>query len=277
MCNRFKFKEFFATNSFEKVIKSCKNRLKSMGASNNIQHCYYHQTTPSSVDSAYFSYSWDTRSREISNKISNVASTVSRHSSLVLSTKIYSSECLSPKKKVSIIMPRRDPQKNLNKCNLKLGNVLIISPIVQSYSTLQDISSQVNKLKHRAKCQLMGMFPSITITINHFFSDNTRNLLESMNASMICNLIYNIRTLLFSPLLPSIQSLDLILFMVIKFLQTVSLVVGCDYLHQMWEELYEKCKNYEYQHWVEYLPHIRRRYVDMWCRLITGDLRIINM
>ena len=88
---------------------------------------------------------------------------------------------------------------------------------------------------------------------------------------MIRDLIYNMRTLLFSPLLLTIQSLDMTLFMIIKFHQTVSLVVGCEYLHKIWVELFEKCKNNEYEHWVEYLPHIRMRYVDMWCTLLTGD------
>ena len=181
--------------------------------------------------------------------------------SSVLSSCDQTSLC-KPKKRVTILLPEKTRKENVS----------LISRTDQSSSTLNNISAQVKSMKYNAKCQLDELFPSLSSAINLIFAENTRYLLQSLSSTMIGDFIYNMRTLLFSPLLTTIQSLDIILFMIIKFHRSVSLVVKSEYLHQRWVELYEKCKNCEHQQWVEYIPDIRIEYIIMWCTFIRGDL-----
>ena len=112
-------------------------------------------------------------------------------------------------------------------------------------------------------------------TINHPFSDTPRSLLLIISSTMIGDLMFQLRILLFSPLLPLVHLLDVVLFVIIRFLHQVSLIVqsveNCEYLHQRMVELGEKCKKCFYGQQVEYLADIRAAYVEMWCSLICSS------
>ena len=140
---------------------------------------------------------------------------------------------------------------------------------------LGDVSGQVNNIKYQTKCNLVEQFPSITSTINIIFLDNPTPLLLSLSSSRISYLMSQLRSILFSPLLLMIKSLDVVLFVIIRFLHQVSLILqsveSCEYFPQLWVELGDKCKKYFYQHQVEYLAEVRVLYVDMWCRLLSAE------
>ena len=141
--NSFRLKGFFGTFSFSKVVKFCTNNSQSINTSSNIKHCHNKQklescSTSGSLDSAYFSHSWDTKGGEIPNKISDISTSGSRPSSLLSSTKQYCSD---------------NSSTNITKLS----------------STAQNISSQVKIMKYRIKCQLVELFPSLTTTITTYF------------------------------------------------------------------------------------------------------------
>ena len=105
-------------------------------------------------------------------------------------------------------------------------------------------------------------------TINHLFLESPR----SLSSTMIGDLMFQLRILLFSPLLPLVHLLDVVLFVIIRFLHKVSLIVqsveNCEYLRQRVVELGEKCEKCFYGQQVECLADIRAVNVDMWCSLI---------
>ena len=118
-------------------------------------------------------------------------------------------------------------------------------------------------------------FPSLSSTISILFSDNTRHLLLSLSCSMIGDLVFQLRTVLFSPLLLMVQSWDVVLCVCIRFLHQVSLILqsveNCQHFHQRWVELQDKCKKYFYQHQVECLTQVREVYIDMWCKMVEAE------
>ena len=72
--------------------------------------------------------------------------------------------------------------------------------------------------------------------------------------------MFQLNILLFSPLLPLVHLLDVVLFVIIRFLHQVSIIVqseeNCEYFHQRMVELGEKCKKCFYGQQVEYLVYV---------------------
>ena len=140
----------------------------------------------------------------------------------------------------------------------------------ESTSDHGDISLQVRNIKNLAKCNLSEQFPSMTTTINQLFWDSPR----SLSSTMIGDLMFQLRIILFSPLLPLVHLLDVVLFVIIRFLHQVSLIVqsveNFEYFHQRMVELGEKCKKCFYGQQVECLADIRGVYVEMWCKMIIA-------
>jgi len=127
-----------------------------------------------------------------------------------------------------------------------------------------DLTEQVMKMKDQAKQNLVEQFPSITNTIYFLFSDNPIPKLMSLSSSKISELLFNTRTLLFSPLLPMIHSFDIILFVIIKFLQSVILVLDYAELSSFLElqcTVSDQC-----------LVNIRSIFIQIWCNLISEDI-----
>ena len=104
------------------------------------------------------------------------------------------------------------------------------------------ISIKVRNIQYPPKYNLVEQFPSMRTTINHLFSDIPR----SLTSTMVGDIMFQLRILLFSPLLPLVHLLDVFLFVIIKFLHQVSLIVqtveNCEYFHQRMVELGKKCK-----------------------------------
>merc|ERR1712173_180111 len=96
--------------------------------------------------------------------------------------------------------------------------------------------------------------------INQVFIDSPKSMLMSLSSSQISELLFNLRILLFSPLLPMISFLDTILFMITKFLDCVILVL--DHAELQWSggEKQGLC-----------LDNIRKNFVMIWCYLIIID------
>ena len=72
---------------------------------------------------------------------------------------------------------------------------------------------------------MVEQFPSMTTTINHIFSDSPSSLLLTLRSTMIGDLMFQIRIILFSPMLPLVHLLDVVLFKMIRFLHQFSIII----------------------------------------------------
>eukprot|EP00092_Neocalanus_flemingeri_P048081 GFUD01054743.1.p1 GENE.GFUD01054743.1~~GFUD01054743.1.p1 ORF type:complete len:398 (+),score=134.47 GFUD01054743.1:72-1265(+) len=177
-----------------------------------------------------------------------------------------------PQKTVSLLLPGRRTAEKRFGVHLQLETVWTVSlPDVQQ----GDIARQQRHIHYQARCQLEDTFPSLSTTISILFTDNPRHLLLSLSSSMIGDLVFQLRTVLFSPLLLMVQSWDVVLCVCIRFLHQVSLILqsveNCQHFHQVWVELQDKCKKCFYQHQVECLTEVRAAYIDMWCKMVEAE------
>ena len=104
------------------------------------------------------------------------------------------------------------------------------------------------------------------------FSENPKQLLMSLSTTMIGDLVLNLITLLFSPLLPLVHSLDVVLLVMIKFLHCLSLILQpVEYFHPRLVELGEKWEKDFYKHKETCLVAVRDIYIDIWWRLLVAE------
>ena len=225
-------------------------------------------------DSAYFSFSQSSFNSSNVNEIS-IESEYSSPSSitpsykpiLVRSTNVHKPQV--PKKNVTILLPlTRTCEKPFGR-HLQLERTGIShSDVTPRNLHVGNVLSQVNQIYSNTKSEMMEKFPSLSTTINLLFSFQTRPLLLSLSSSMMGDLLFQLWSVLISPLLLRMQTLDVVLFILIKFLQTVFPPLQCSYFHSRLADLYEKCEKYVYQHQVECLAEVRLLYVDIWCSLV---------
>merc|ERR1712129_499364 len=157
---------------------------------------------------------------------------------------------------VTIILPPTQTREKPFGIHLQIQNVV---QVPDRTSCVQgDVSDQVINMKLKAKCNLVEQFPSITTTINHLFSENPRHLLMSLSTTIIGDLLFNLRTLLFSPLLSLVHSLDVVLLVMIKFLHCLSLILQpVEYFHPRLVQLSGKLKRDFYKHKEKSLVEVR--------------------
>lgn len=111
-------------------------------------------------------------------------------------------------KTVSIILPENRTKENMFGVHLQLETVCTW-PV--PHGQMGSIARQQEHLLSPARYQLEETFPSLSTTICMIFSDNILPLLVSISSDMICDLLIQLRIILFSPLLPTMQFLDIIL------------------------------------------------------------------
>ena len=142
------------------------------------------------------------------------------------------------------------------------------------HSQMGSIARQLEHLLSKARYQMEETFPSLSTTICMIFSENILHLLVSISSSMIGNLMIQLRIILFSPLLPTMQFLDVILFVILRFLQSMVLIVQwAEHSHsqqvsQWLLELEDNCEKYSYQHKLKCLHGIRVIFIDIWCKML---------
>lgn len=238
---------------------------------------------PSVRDSAYFSQSHGCCSKSVSetqkhseeanntfesSSSSSSLSTSSRCPSLTTSANRILRNNSQQKKSVTILLPHIKTRENPFGPHLTIEDTRIFSLPQKASHNKGDISNQLNKIRNNAKYELIDQFPSITSTINYLFIGNPRPILMSMSSTKIGDLIFNLRSLLFSPLLPRINYFNIILFEIVKFLHTVVLVLDCEELEVVKAEIedsYQNCSD------KECLNIIRRVFINIWCSLLLRD------
>jgi len=221
---------------------------------------------PSGRDSAYFSNSQcyskseTHRQNEAANKSFECSSTTfSRCSSVNTSGENPCiSNCSQSKKSVRIQLPNTNIKDKPFGVHSYVKKTQAFQWPLDNSNIQGNVSDQVKKIKDQAKQNLVELFPSITTTINQLFVDSPKSMIMSLSSSQIGELLFNLRILLFSPLLPRISSLDIVLFMITKFLDCVILVL--DPAELQWKENQAQC-----------LDNIRNKFVMIWCYLIIID------
>jgi len=267
---QFHKKIFFKlTNTFRKSVKksSPEKKLEEEEEEDNI---------PSGRDSAYYSQSKSLtethKHSEAANNTTDCSSsssiTSSRCSSLTTSANPILLNTSEKKKCVTILLPNAHTRGRPFGFHLRIQNTKLVNLPQENSHNRGNVSYQVRKIKDDAKQDLLEQFPSITTTINHLFMDNLKPLLMSLSSSKIGDLIFNLRTLLFSPMLPMIKSLNIILFQIIKFLHAVILNMHC--AEQKWletelEEIYQNYSN------IDCLHHIKRVFIIFWISVMLKD------
>jgi len=180
----------------------------------------------------------------------------------------------APKKSVTLLLPKTRTKGKPFGLHLQTEKVTsYTSDYKDNKSPHGDVSGQVRHIHHLANCELMEKFPSFSYTFSILFSDNPMALLLSISSCVIGNLMFQLRTVLFSPLLLMVQSLDVVLCVIIRFLLQVSSlfiqsVENFPLHHQEWLQLQDKWEDCFYSHKLECLAEIRMIFVKMWCDLI---------
>jgi len=247
------------------------------------------ESLSSARDSAYFSINhsclYDTASDILeetgtANTSFDFLSNPSRPSSfgsspipILVSTSLSSK---AKKKSVTLLLPNTRTREKPFGLHLQTEKVSIFTSDYKDINFHHgDISSQVKNIRHQAKCQMMEKFPSLSSAISILFSDNPKLLLMSFSSSMIGDLVFQLRTVLFSPLLLLVQSFDVVLCVIISFLHQVSCLIlqsveNSQPQHQEWLQLQDKWEECFYSHKLECLSEIRTLYIQMWCDLLVA-------
>ena len=140
------------------------------------------------------------------------------------------------------------------------------------HSQMGSIARQLEHLLSKARYQMEETYHSLSPTICMIFSDNILPILVSISSNMIGNLMIQLRVILFSPLLPTMQFLDVILFVILRFLHIMVLIVEwaehSQQVSQWLLELEDKCDKYFHQHKLECVHGIRVIFIDIWCKML---------
>jgi len=172
-----------------------------------------------------------------------------------------------PHKTVSLLLPAKSIAEDvLFGVHLQLETV---ETVLLSPGQKGDISSQQRYILCQARQQMEKTFPFLSFTIHILFSDNLVILLQSISPSMIGDLIFQIKTILFSPLLLTIPFIDIILHVIMRVLHFVSVVLQSEatgeYYPQMLDELWDRLRRCPYEQCV---ADIRAAWVEIWCNLL---------
>ena len=181
------------------------------------------------------------------------------------------SDNAKPQKTAKLILPNRRNGAKTFGVHLQLETVSTFNiPGIHK----GDISGQQRHLHNQARLEMEDVFPSLSYTIYILFSKNMKPLIQTINSTMIGDLIFQLRIILFSPLLFMIPSLNIVLHVIIRFLHQVSLISqtseNYQYFPNWLEELWGKWEDSFYQDSGKCVEEIRRVYVDMWCMLLQA-------
>jgi len=166
-------------------------------------------------------------------------------------------------KTISLLLPSKIPEEDLFGPHLQLETVeTVVVPPVEK----EDISSKQRNILSMARLQMEDIFPYMSCTINILFSDNLDIIIRTISSSTIGDLIFQIKTILFSPLFITMQFIDITLSVIIRFLNRVSFLLFPSFSSPMVEKMArvmtEECREV----WVEV---IRSGFVDIWCATLA--------
>ena len=121
--------------------------------------------------------------------------------------------------------------------------------------------------------ELLKRTPDICDTIQLLFQPDSILYLRQMNSAQIGNLIFDIRTILFTSLL-NVPYFETSLFMVQNFLLNMSSIVqsmpGLQQFPDCFRDLVSKCQKFNYSDHSFCLKETQSLYIDLWCSLISS-------
>jgi len=168
-----------------------------------------------------------------------------------------------PDKTVMLLLPARlTLGEDLFNLQLETVETVIVPP-----GDKGDIASQQKHILYQARHQMEETFPFLSFTISILFSDNLPIILRSISSSMIGDLIFQIRTILFSPLLITMPFMEIILSVIIKFLHHVSSLLRPACSSYVWEEVMDRLRTEKGKEGC--LETIRTGFIDIWCAALT--------
>merc|ERR1711892_281122 len=131
---------------------------------------------------------------DTANNTSECSTTLSRSSFLLASTNpILNTKSLKAKKSVTIILPHTGTREKPFGVHLQIRHAVTLQITEKPSYVRGDVSDQVRNIKRQTMFNLVELFPSITTSINHLFSNNPKKLLMSISTTMIGDLVFNLR------------------------------------------------------------------------------------
>jgi len=169
----------------------------------------------------------------------------------------------TPIRTASLLLPSKIPEEDLFGPHLQLETVqTVVVPPVEK----EDISSQQRNILSMARLQMEEIFPYMSCTINILFSGNLDIIIRTISSSTIGDLIFQIKTILFSPLFITMQFIDITLSVIIRFLNRVSFLLFPSFSSPMVEKMArvmnEECREV-------CVEVIRSGFVDIWCTALA--------
>ena len=198
-----------------------------------------YKTVPSTRDSACFSIALSsldaTENTGTSLDWSNNSSVPSCRGTSTIIIPVTSYKQTKQRRSVSQFLCKGSHKEEAFKAKI----VTSASKHVKLCSPHGNIANQLENIKSKAKYQLIEKFPDLSISINIIFSENIGDILLSLSSTMIGQLMFQLRIVLFSPNLLLINSCDVVLFVIIRFLHQTSLVVESVEIEKQMVELEE--------------------------------------
>jgi hypothetical protein len=176
-----------------------------------------------------------------------------------------------PHKTVSLLLPAKNiAEDDLFGVHLQLETV---ETVLLSPGQKGDISSQQRQILCQARQQMEKTFPFLSFTIHILFSDNLVILLQSISPSMIGDLILQIKTILFSPLLLTIPFIDIIIHVIMRVLHFVSVLLQSEAAGECYPQRLDELRHRLRmcpceQGRVACVADIRAAWVQLWCNLL---------
>jgi hypothetical protein len=231
----------------------------------------------------------DQESSFLEKKISSPVLTTVKHNSSNLSSQTFDSglhvrfspSCLVyknvdptqnvPKKRVSIRLPVDREASSLFGPHLQIERAQTFDkPRPASRET---VSQQTQRILDRAMAALLTRTPEICDTVQLLFQPDSLLYLKNLNSTEIGNLMFDLRTVLFTGL-KTVPYFETSLFMVQSFLLNVSSILlnipGLHHFHGCFQDLLKKCRRSSYSDHSFCLKETQSLYIDLWCSLINA-------
>jgi len=177
-----------------------------------------------------------------------------------------------PKKRVSIRLPVDKRDSSLFGPHLQLERAqTFYQP--RPRPVRETVSQQTQTILDRAMTALLKKTPEICDTIQLLFQPDSLLYLKNLNSTEIGNLMFDMRTVLFTGL-KDVPYFETSLFMVQCFLLNMSSILqsipGLEQFQGCCRDLLSKCQRFSYSDHSFCLKETQSLYIDMWCSLINS-------
>jgi len=171
-----------------------------------------------------------------------------------------------PKKKVSIRLPGESIPLFGHQLHVETTRLVDV-PVPELHAT-ESVSRQRKELMGEARRELKSLHPNLTATISLVFNPEPVNL-EILDINTISNLIYELRTVLYSSF-HTVNHFQISLFHIQHFLLRLSSVLDLGTFPSEFEELMDKSEKLGYSRKSFLLQETQSLYVELWCSLLDS-------